>query len=99
MNRDVVIEKLKALEPRLRNLGVGGLYLFGSVARDEAGPASDIDLFIDKADPASFGFAEFMASYDVLAEMTPREKLSFTTRDGLVDFYRADIEATAIRVF
>lgn len=99
MKREAVIQKLKTLEPRLRRLGVEGLYLFGSVARDEAGPASDIDLFIDKADPASFGFAEFMASYDILAEMTPREKLSFTTRDGLVDFYRADIEATAIRVF
>ncbi|MBB1247501.1 MULTISPECIES: nucleotidyltransferase family protein [unclassified Rhizobium] len=99
MNRDVVIEKLKALEPRLRNLGVGGLYLFGSVARDEAGPASDIDLFIDKSDPSRFGFTEFMASYDILAEIAPRESLSYTTREGLVDFYRADIEATAIKVF
>jgi predicted nucleotidyltransferase len=36
MNRNEVIAKLQAVEPRLRAHGVAALYLFGSYARDEA---------------------------------------------------------------
>jgi predicted nucleotidyltransferase len=42
-------EVLKALEEHaatLRKLGVRRLGLFGSVARDEAGPASDLDFVV-----------------------------------------------------
>lgn len=44
MRRDEVITKLRALEPELRAAGVVRLSLFGSAARDDAGPDSDIDL-------------------------------------------------------
>ncbi len=46
MRRLDVITKLKAAEPTLRAQGVGALYLFGSHARDEAEPDSDIDVFV-----------------------------------------------------
>ncbi len=45
MKRDAAIATLKAHEAELKKLGVEHLYLFGSTARDDAGEASDIDLF------------------------------------------------------
>jgi predicted nucleotidyltransferase len=44
MDKAVVIERLKAHERELRAMGVARLSLFGSVARGEEGPASDVDL-------------------------------------------------------
>ena len=68
MRRSDVIARLKAAEPDIRARGVGGLYLFGSVARDAADARSDVDLFVDP-DPASrFGFDEFMGVYELLQE-------------------------------
>ena len=44
MDRERVIEQLKAHEHELRAMGVARLSLFGSTARGEAGPKSDVDL-------------------------------------------------------
>jgi uncharacterized protein len=44
MDRDLVIARLRAHEQELKSAGVLKLRLFGSVARDEAGPDSDVDL-------------------------------------------------------
>ena len=47
MNRNKVLKLLKQHQTELRKLGVKSLALFGSVARDQAGPESDIDLLIE----------------------------------------------------
>ena len=47
MDRDTAISRLKAHEAELRRLGVQHLWLFGSTARGDARPDSDIDLFFD----------------------------------------------------
>ena len=99
MTRAEMIAALKTTETRLRDAGVAGLYLFGSFARDEAREGSDVDVFIDKADPTHFGFQEFMASYGIVQDAIPGRDVGFTTREGLVDFYRSEIEKSAIRVF
>ena len=44
MKRDEIIATLRAYEPELRAAGITRLALFGSVARNEARPGSDIDL-------------------------------------------------------
>lgn len=41
------LEKLRSLEPALRSQGVCGLHVFGSQARADAGPGSDLDLMFD----------------------------------------------------
>jgi predicted nucleotidyltransferase len=47
--RQIVINRLKAMEADLRHDGVAGLWMFGSVARDAARPGSDIDLAVEFA--------------------------------------------------
>ena len=98
MRRDDVILKLKKTEPALRAFGVGALYLFGSHARDEARPDSDIDVFVDPVPDAAFGFAPFMDTYETLQQAVG-EKLDYGTRKGLHPLLRADIEREAVRIF
>jgi predicted nucleotidyltransferase len=60
MDRTTALARLRARESELRAMGVESLSLFGSVARGEAGPDSDIDLAA-RFDPAKritlFGYA------------------------------------------
>jgi predicted nucleotidyltransferase len=98
MNRTEILTRLKSVEPQLRALGVAGLYVFGSYAREEAREDSDLDVFVDKAPGTQFHFDDFMGAYQVLAEAVP-VKIDYGTRDGLSKFIRADVEREAIRVF
>ena len=99
MEKAALIAALKSTEPRMRDVGVAGLYLFGSFARDEGRPESDVDIFIDKADPSRFGLMDFMASYGIVQDAMPGREIGYTTREGLVEFYRSEIEKSAIRIF
>lgn len=51
MTRDSLLAQLRALKPWLREQGVARVRLFGSYARDEAGPESDIDLLVELDKP------------------------------------------------
>jgi predicted nucleotidyltransferase len=100
MRRDEVIAKLKEAEPRLRAFGVAALFLFGSHARDEARPDSDVDVFVDPASDASFGFLKYMDAYEAIRESVGDEvELGYSTRDGLSPYIRVDVEREAVRVF
>lgn len=57
MNAAEIIARLKTLEPELRSAGVGALYLFGSRARGDHRPDSDIDLLFDVAPEADARFS------------------------------------------
>ena len=46
MQRSDAIARLRSTRGVMRNQGVRALYLFGSVARNEAGENSDVDLFV-----------------------------------------------------
>ncbi len=47
MNRDEVISKLRAHEAELKAAGILRLAIFGSVARGDNSPNSDVDLLAD----------------------------------------------------
>jgi predicted nucleotidyltransferase len=53
MDKDHVISKLRAHQQELRAAGIVHLSVFGSVARDQASPRSDVDLLaeFDKSKP------------------------------------------------
>lgn len=54
MRRDDALAVLRAHSGDLAQFGVKSLALFGSVARDEAGPESDLDLLVEFEDAATF---------------------------------------------
>lgn len=54
MNRDEAIRLLREHQDDLRRLKVEAVYLFGSVARQEAGPTSDVDVLIDVVRPFTY---------------------------------------------
>lgn len=93
--REDVIAVLKAHEAELRSRGVSGLYLFGSTARGDDGPKSDVDLFFDH--PHGLGL-EVIGILEHFRELLPMD-VDVTTRRSLHPLLRPDIEATAIRVF
>jgi uncharacterized protein len=54
MKRDQAIFILKQYEQLLKSFGVKSLAIFGSVARDEAHPESDIDILVEFSEPPTF---------------------------------------------
>jgi predicted nucleotidyltransferase len=98
MRREEVISKLKQTEPALRAFGVAALYLCGSYARGEAGPDSDVDVFVDPAADKKFGFLEFMDAYEAIQDALG-QNVDYGTRAGLHPGLRPEIEQEAVRIF
>ena len=92
------ISKLRSCTEDLRTRGATALYLFGSVARDEAGAESDLDLFIDY-DPASRFSLLDLAGIKNRLEDELAVKVDMTTRDSLHPLLRDDIERAAVRIY
>ena len=99
MDRNEVIAKLKAAEPRLRAHGVAALYLFGSYARDEARKDSDVDVFVDPATQDFYSLNHFVGAYEILRDAVPGREIGYGTRNGLSKYIRPDVEQEAIRIF
>ena len=59
MQRATALSRLTASEAELRAMGVTALSLFGSVARDEAGPASDVDIAVKLDDARHLDLIDF----------------------------------------
>ena len=98
MRKAEVIKTLMSQEAAIRNLGVDALYLYGSHARDEARPDSDVDLFFDKAPDRPLGFLELTGLKIMLEDVFGRQ-VDVATRTSLHPVLRTGIEASAIRVF
>lgn len=100
MHRDDLIARLKEAEPALRAFGVGALYLFGSHARGEAKPNSDVDVLVDPAPDRPFGFLPFMDAYQAIQDALGSDiPLDYGTRNGLHPLLKPDIEREAVRIF
>lgn len=68
MSRQEVVSTLQAHGTALHErFGVARLTLFGSVARDEAGPASDVDLLVEFDKPVGLlSFLELQRHLEIL---------------------------------
>ena len=98
MNRTEAIDNLKRRAGAIKAMGATSLYLFGSVAKEEAGGASDIDLFIDYDPQGRFNAFDLVGIKQYL-ESELGVVVEITTSDGLHPMLRNDIEQSAIRVF
>jgi hypothetical protein len=98
MGRDAVIGTLRRHEAELRALGVRGLSLFGSAARGEAGPASDIDLAAEFDLGGGLSLVEVVRIERRLAELLdgPVDLVSFPALRPAV---RRRVEQEAIHAF
>lgn len=62
MNRAEAVAELRVRPNGIRAMGATSLYLFGSAARDESGPTSDLDLFIDYDMAGKFSLISWASS-------------------------------------
>ena len=98
MGRDQVVSLLRQHEPEFRDAGVAALFLFGSVARDQARDVSDVDLFFDLARPQGFTLFDLVALQQRMREILGAE-VDLMTRKGIHPRRRPRVEAEAIQVF
>lgn len=97
MTRDQAIHAIQVNADAIRRLGASALYLYGSVARDTAGPGSDIDVFVDRDPNRRFGFIELTELEFFLQDLLGA-KVELSTRSGLHPALSTTIERSAIRV-
>ena len=69
MDKDAVIATLRAHRAELERLGVIHAAVFGSVARGEAGPQSDIDIAIDMDYDVVGGLWEYAGLKQQIADL------------------------------
>lgn len=99
MDRESVIARIGSLETRLRAFGVAALYLYGSHARDDARPDSDIDVLVDIVPGTRRDLHTAMGPQIALEKAFPGVEIGCSTREGLHPLYRPHIERTLVRVF
>ncbi len=85
MTRAEVLARLQGHAAELRRMDVASLAVFGSVARDEAGPDSDVDLLIEFVRPV--GMFRFLAVKEYLEALLGRP-VDLATRDALKRQFR-----------
>jgi predicted nucleotidyltransferase len=68
MTLDDVRRMIQPEKDALRAKGVSALYVFGSVARGDAEPGSDVDFFFELTPDARFNLLDFVGLKDQLTE-------------------------------
>lgn len=98
MSRDEALRRLRANETDLRGRHVEALYLFGSTARDEARPDSDIDLLIRFAQDAKIDLFDLAELRLDMTDLLSTEVDVAVSHDGNEAFV-ARLQRDLVRVF
>ena len=98
MQKHELIERLRQLRPDLSAEGVEHLAVFGSRARGDNQPASDIDILIDVDPHRMFSLIDLIGVQHIIEDTTgiPANALM---RRSLDDRFRGRIEGDLIEVF
>ncbi len=95
MRREEALRILREHRAELDGMGVRSLSLFGSVARDEAGAESDVDVLVEFSEPETF--ATYMDAKLYLEDLFGR-RVDLVTESGLRERIRPYVERDLIRV-
>jgi predicted nucleotidyltransferase len=98
MVREDVIATLRSHEPELRHRGVRHAALFGSMARGEATPASDIDIMIELEPDSHIGVYGYVAIMHYLADLFPMP-VDVANQSTLKPHVRPSAERDAVYAF
>jgi predicted nucleotidyltransferase len=93
-----VIQRLRPYAGELADLGIRQLYVYGSVARGDARPGSDVDLFADLADEQRWNIVRWGHVLDRLEDILDR-RVDFAARCSLPEDVSCRAEAEAVAVF
>ncbi|HWE98339.1 MAG TPA: nucleotidyltransferase domain-containing protein [Caulobacteraceae bacterium] len=97
MDRDRVIAILREAQDRLVAQGVVHVALFGSTARGEAGPGSDLDLMVQIDPSRQIGVFEYVGVVQFLESLFS-ERVDFGRVDvSNVSAQKPEVRATAAR--
>jgi uncharacterized protein len=97
--RDRVLRMLREQKAALRAHGITRLRLFGSMARGDAGPDSDVDLIADIDRGISFSLLDLVGLRDFLCDLLGRKVDVGTTVAKMRPRMQQRFEAEAIEVF
>jgi len=98
MRRDEAVAALKSYEADLRARGLTHVALFGSTARDEAGPDSDIDLLVDFDRTSKFSLLDLIDVQYFLEDHLGR-KVDFAFESKMRPRMKTRVLSEAITVF
>jgi uncharacterized protein len=93
MTRAEILKTVEANQPRLALLGVSELALFGSYARDEAGPDSDVDFLVEFSEKS---FDRYMELKELLENLLGR-KVDLVLKSAIKPRLRERILNEAVR--
>ncbi|MFS0772191.1 nucleotidyltransferase family protein [Sphingomonas sp. 1P08PE] len=101
MDKAEALKRLRAREADLRALGIERLSIFGSTARGEDRPDSDVDLaaIMDYDQVRTLGPFGFFGIEDRLAEMLGGVKVDLVTEPSRRPRLQAQIDRDRIHVF
>jgi uncharacterized protein len=98
IDRQRVIDTLRAYQSELHRRGVRHAALFGSLARGEGKRTSDIDILIELDPEAPVGLFEYVGITQYLADLFQR-RVDVANRSSLKPLVRPEIERDAIYAF
>ena len=97
-DRQDIIDRLRQNEAALRARGVSHAALFGSRARGDSRPDSDIDIMIEVDPAAGIGVYEYVALKDYIAALFDRP-VDVVSREGLKPYVKPAVTTDAIYAF
>ncbi len=98
LSREELLAGLRALRLQFEGAGVTGMTLFGSRARGDNRPDSDVDLMIEVEDASGFSLLDLIHLQN-LAEERLGVPTQITMRRSMDPRFRADIIAEEAVVF
>ena len=98
MKRDEIIQTLREREADLRARGVAHAALFGSVARGDDRPGSDIDIMVEIAPEARMDMFRYIGIVHMIEDLFPA-RVDVSNRDAQKPHVRPGAERDAIYAF